>query len=327
MSTISPTPALSPVAQARARRLRLKRTDLRANRALRVFTFTGGVLLVLVMAAVVYQLIDGAAPAISRYGLGFLVHSRWLPSQNRLGGLSFIYGTLLTSTVSLVFATILGVSIGLFLALMAPPLVANVVGPLVEMLAAVPTVVLGLIGIIVISPFSKNVLEPAFHAVLGWTGLFGVPPANGSSLFTASLVLTIMVVPIISALTRDVFRTVPRELRDGAEALGATRWEVIRGVVLPTTVSGVTGACVLGFGRAMGEAIAVVQVAGGATLIHANLFMPGTTSASAIANQFESPQNALTEASLYYIAVILLVFGVFTNLFSRYIAARGSRFS
>jgi phosphate transport system permease protein len=157
--------------------------------------------------------------------------------------------------------------------------------------------------------------------VLGFIPLFGSAQAIGNSLFTASLVLTIMVVPIIAALTRDVFRTVPVELRDGAEALGATRWEMIRGVVLPTTSSGVIAACVLGFGRAIGEAIAVSQVIGDQPAIPLNWFKGGNSLASAVALQWEGSISALHTSSLLYLALILFVFGLLTNLLARRISS------
>jgi ABC-type phosphate transport system permease subunit len=156
--------------------------------------------------------------------------------------------------------------------------------------------------------------------VLGWIPIFGEPQPVGNSLFTASLVLTIMVVPIIAALTRDLFLTVPRELRDGAEALGCTRWEVIRGVVLPTTSSGVIAACVLGFGRAIGEAIAVSQVVGNVPLSPTNFFLPGDTLASAIAIQYQNPVSNLHKSSLMYLALILFVFGLLVNLAAQWIS-------
>jgi phosphate transport system permease protein len=283
-------------------------------------------IIVATMISVLIEIIQGASMAISHYGPGFITSTKVLPNKNEFGALPFIYGTLVTSLVSVFFSTLIGVSIGLFLALMAPKSVATIIGPLIEMLAAVPTVLLGLIGIIVIAPFSQSVLMPAFHAVLGFTGLFGAGPNaipnTGISVFTASLVLTIMVVPIIAALTRDIFMTVPQELTDGAEALGATRWEMIRGVVLPTTVPGIVGACVLGFARAIGEAIAVIQVCGNAGLIHANLFLPGSTIAAEIANDFESPQNPLELSAFYYLILILFVISILTNLISRYFIRR-----
>lgn len=325
VSTLSARSRNSPAAIARERRRRLNLIDARANRALRWLTWLGAGITLVVMAMVAYQIINGASLAMGMLGPKFITNTAWAPTLQppELGGLSFIYGTLVTSLVSLVFATVLGVSIGIFLSMLAPRSVASVVGPLVEMLAAIPSVVMGLIGIVLIGPFTVHTLEPIFHEVLGFLPIFGQPAPTSSSLFTASLVLTIMVVPIISALSRDIFNTVPGELIDGAEALGATRWEVIRGVVIPTTVSGITGACVLGFGRALGEAIAVTQVVGGASLIRANVFLPGTTIASEIANRFESPVNKLHLSSLYYLALILLFLGVLTNLSSRSIAKRG----
>jgi phosphate transport system permease protein len=324
VSTISPSPRLPPAAQTRARLRRLNKTDLRANRVLRTLALIAGAILVLIMAAAVWQILDGASMAFDKFGLGFITSNVWLPNLNKLGAVPFIYGTLVSSLVSLVFSTILGVSIGLFLALMAPRSVSAVIGPLVELLAAIPTVILGLIGIIVISPFAAHVLQPAFHAVLGFLPIFGPPQPSGDSIFTASLVLTIMIVPIISALTRDIFQTVPQDLQDGAEALGATRWEMIRGVILPTSVSGIIGACVLGFGRAIGEAIAVSQVIGDSTIIHTSVFLPGTTMAAAIADEFQSPQNSLTQSALIYLALILLVMSVIVNLISRSLVRRGT---
>jgi phosphate transport system permease protein len=220
-----------------------------------------------------------------------------------------------------ILATILGVSIGLFLSLMAPRQISAVVGPLVEMLAAIPSVVLGLIGIYLIAPFVAQHVEPWLHSALGFIPMFGEPQQVGNSLFTASLVLTIMVVPIIAALTRDLFMTVPLELRDGAEALGATRWEMIRGVVLPTTSSGVIAACVLGFGRAIGEAIAVSQVVGDQPLTPINWFMGGDTLASRLALQYEGAISPLHTSSLFYLAAILFVFGLIVNLAARRISS------
>lgn len=286
----------------------------------------GGVVVFLTMLGIAVQVISGASQAFNTYGLSFLFHKQWIaidsPAQ-RYGALPFIYGTLVTGLVSLVFSTILGVSIGLFLGLLAPRRVAMVVGPLVEMLAAVPSVVLGLIGIYLICPFILKDIEKPLHAVLGFIPVFGSPGTVGNSLFSASLVLTIMVVPIIAALTRDLFMTVPRELRDGAEALGATRWEMIRGVVLPTTQTGVAAACVLGLGRAIGEAIAVAQVVGGSPTAPLNWLTEGDTIGSRIATNFANVVDSLQKSALFYLAGILFVFSILTNLAARWIASRG----
>jgi len=278
------------------------------------------------MVALIYQIVHSASPAISKYGVGFVFHKTWQPVTDQLGAWSLLYGTLMTSLLSLIAATILGVAIGILLAYMVPKRIAAIVGPLVEMLAAVPSVVIGLLGIVVIAPFVVKNVEPALHSVLGFIPLFGPPGLVGNSIFTASLVLTFMVLPIIAALTRDIFLTVPNELRDGAAALGATRWEVIRGVVLPTTSGGIASACVLGFGRALGEAIAVAQVVGSQTEAHFNIFLQGYTFASIIANEFTGGLNPLAQSALYYCAVILLLFSLASNLLAQYIARR-SRYS
>ncbi len=312
--------ASQPVTPSRARLARLNRLDARASRALRGLALAGGAIVFIALIAIVYQIINQASPAISKYGLSFLARTNWNPSANVFGAWPMIFGTLVTSLCSLVLATLLGVAIGLFLSLMAPRHVSAVVGPLVEMLAAIPSVVLGLVGIYLIAPFVLHDIEGWLHAGLGFIPIFGPPGTVGNSVFTASLVLVIMVVPIIAALTRDLFLTVPRELLDGAEALGATRWEMIRGVVLPTTQSGIVAACMLGFGRAIGEAIAVTQVIGNITVAHHNLFAGGATLASLLANQFLTSLSALNTASMFYLALILLVMGLATNLLARYVS-------
>jgi phosphate transport system permease protein len=324
MSTVT-QPAMGPMNADQRRRMRLNGVDRRANRALKTLALVGGACVFFAMLLIAYQVVDGATLAFNKFGFGFVTAKTWDPTLNQFGAYPFIYGTIVTGLFSVVLATILGVAIGLFLALMAPRRVAVVIGPMVEMLAAIPSVVLGLIGIYLISPFLLSDIEPALHTVLGFIPLFGPPGTVGNSLFAASLVLTIMVVPIIAALTRDLFLTVPLELRDGAEALGSTRWEMIRGVVLPTTVSGVTAACVLGFGRAIGEAIAVSQVVGDQSLSPTNLFDGGNTMASVIALQYQGALNHLHTASLFYLATILLVFSLLVNLAARQISRNAVR--
>ena len=280
-----------------------------------------GLACVFILAEVIYQVIDGASPAISHFGLGFLVHQDWKPNFGIFGAAAAIFGTVMSSLMALLIATPLGIAIGLCLSMMAPPPVRAVVGPLVEMLAAIPSVIVGFWGVVVLAPFVAQTLEPIFHTLFGWTGLFGAPQTTGLSVFTAGVGLTVMVLPIVSALSRDLFLTVPQDLKDGASALGATRWEVIRGVVLPTTVSGVAAATVLGLGRALGEAIAVTQMIGDGSGIH-SLFLPGNSLASRVANEFNYPQSKLDIPSLFYLAVILLVIGLATSLGARWIANR-----
>jgi phosphate transport system permease protein len=291
-------------------------------------------LAVVTLGGVVYEVIHGASPSISRFGLGFLGHQTWKPnapppgvsaavrhSFEVFGGASMIYGTVVTSLVAIALATPLGIAIALYLSMIAPPSVRAAVGPLVEMLAAVPSIIMGLWGFLVLAPFITH-LEPGLHSALGFIPIFGAAGTTGLSVFTASIVLTVMILPIIAALSRDLFLTVPRELKDGAAALGATRWEIIRGIVLPSTASGVAAATVLALGRALGEAIAVSMVIGDLTQIHASLFKPGTTLASLIATDFQTPESPLHIPSLYYLALILLVIGLLSSLASRWIGRR-----
>jgi phosphate transport system permease protein len=280
-----------------------------------------GLIVLITLADVVYQLAHNASPSISRFGLGFLVHSTWAPNFKVFGIGAMIYGTVISSLLALAIAGPLGISIGLYLSMIAPYRVRAVVGPLVEMLAAVPSIIYGFWGVLVLAPFILHI-EPGLHSALGFIPLFGPPQTTGISVFTAGIVLTLMILPIISALSRDLFLTVPQEVKDGAEALGATRWEVIRGIVLPSTTSGISAAMVLALGRALGEAIAVSLVIGDASGIHASLFNPGATIAERIANQFPSPDNALHTASMFYAGLALLAIGLFTSLAARSIAGR-----
>ncbi|HLH65784.1 MAG TPA: phosphate ABC transporter permease subunit PstC [Solirubrobacteraceae bacterium] len=273
------------------------------------------------VAEIVRELVRGAAPAISRYGLAFVLHSRWAPNFGRFGGAQALYGTGMTSAIALALAAPIGLAIGLYLAVLAPSGVRAVVGPLVELLAAIPSVIVGFWGVDVLAPFVAHHLEGPLHAALGGIPLFGAPQTTGLSVFTAGLTLALMVVPIVAALSRDLFATVPRELTDGAAALGATRWEVIRGVVLPATASGLAAAIVLGLGRALGEAIAVLQVIGDGEGIHASLFLPGNALAPRIAQEFISPVGNEIPA-LFYLGLILLAIELSISLIARWIGRR-----
>lgn len=317
------TVASSGAARARARaRARLQRIDRIGDRTLLGLCLLAALVCGAVLLAIAWQVLHGASAAISREGLGFLVHSAWKPNFNVFGATTMLYGTAVSSAMALLLATPIGIAAGLYLSLLAPRGVRGIVGPLVEMLAAIPSVILGFWGILVLGPFVRSHVEPWLHGALGFLPIFGAPSTSGSSLFTASLILTIMVVPIVASVSRDLFQTVPHELQDGAAALGATRWEVVRGVVLPSTASGVAAAACLGLGRALGEAIAVTQVIGAASSIHTSLFGTGETLASRIANQFQSPTSALHTSALFYLALLLLAIGLVTNLLAQWIGRR-----
>jgi len=299
-----------------------KRADRFGDVALRLTCAAAAVLAAVVLFLIAKEVFEGAQPAFAKYGFSFITHQEWAPPLEKFGGRGLIFGTLITSAMALLIGAPVAISIGIFLALLAPTGVRNVISPLVEMLAAIPSVILGFWGLIILGPFLVSTVEPFLHNTLGFIPLFGAPQTTGASVFNAGLILTIMVIPIIASVSRDLFMAVPRELQDGAAALGSTRWEVIRGVVLPSTLSGIIAACLLGLGRALGEAIAVSQVIGGGTESHLSLFMNGGTLASIIALQFPSAVSALHTSALYYVAALLLVIGVGANLLASWVGIR-----
>jgi phosphate transport system permease protein len=273
------------------------------------------------LIGIAYKVIDQARPAWDKFGFAFIWHQAWNPNTEVFGALDFIYGTAVSSFVALLFAAPISIAIALYLSELAPSGVKGIVGALVETLAAVPSVVIGLWGILVLGPVVEHQLEPALGSVLGWLPLFqGQHGVQG--MLPAIIVLTIMIVPITSSISRELFTTVPRDLKEGAYGLGLTRWEMVRGVVLPYTRGGVIAATLLGMGRAVGEAIAVTQVIGAATGIHISFFKPADTLASRIANQYQGASSGLQVASLVYLAAILLVFALVTNIIAQVIVSR-----
>jgi phosphate transport system permease protein len=281
---------------------------------LRGVTLAAALAAVALLGAIVWKVLELAWPAISQYGLAFITEDTWDPVKKTFGALPFIYGTAVSSLIALLIATPLAIAIALWLSELAPRGARGVIGSLVEMLAAIPSVVLGLWGILVLGPFLAHHLEPWLHEHLGFIPIFGAPSPTGTGLFTAGLILSIMIVPIIASICRELFLQVPGELEEGALALGATRWEMVRGVILPATRTGIAAAIILGLGRALGEAIAVTQVIGGGTQITANIFGPSDTLASKIAASYQGAASGLETSSLLYLAAILLVIGLITNL-------------
>jgi phosphate transport system permease protein len=265
---------------------------------------------------IAWKVVDGARPALDEYGFGFVTRIAWNPvSEHELyGAASFLFGTAITSLLALLLAAPLAIGIALYLTELAPRFLRAPVTALVETLAAVPSVVVGLWGILVLGPILRDHVEPALHSALGFIPLFGTPSSSGSSIFTAIVVLAIMILPIVSSISRELFLGVPRELKEGALALGTTRWEMVRGVMFPYARGGIAAALILGLGRAVGEAIAVTQVIGGGVFIHWNLFDSGDTLASKIAASYQGATSKLQVGSLIYLALILLVFSLVMNL-------------
>ncbi len=313
---MSAVPTTSPL-QTR-RRFRGRVGDLLLH-GLTLAAALGSVILV---GAIVWKVLRLSGTSFDRFGLDFVTGRTWDPVRHVFGALPFVYGTAVSSFVALVIAAPLAIAIGLYLSELAPRGVRGLVGSLVELLAAVPSVVLGLWGILVLGPFVAHHVEPWLHTTLGFIPLFGDPQQTGQGLFTAALILTIMIVPIVASISRELFLGVPRELEEGALALGTTRWEMVRGVILPATRSGIAAALILGLGRAIGEAIAVTQVVGGGTRIGWSLFPPADTLASKLASSYQGANPGLETSSLLYLAAILLVIGLLANLIAQIIVRR-----
>ena len=276
---------------------------------------------IVLVGLIIWKLVDGADVSLSKYGLGFVTRIAWNPvvGHELYGAGSFLFGTVITSFFALLLATPLAIGVALFLTELAPRTVQAPVTALVETLAAVPSVLIGLWGILVLGPQLRLHIEPWLHSAFGWIPLFGTPSAAGASVFTAVVVLTIMILPIVSSISRELFHGVPQELKEGALALGTTRWEMVRGVVFPYARGGIAAALILGLGRAMGEAIAVTQVIGGGVFIHWNLFSTGDTLGSKIAASYQGASTNLQAASLIYLGLILLVLSLIANIAAQYI--------
>ena len=276
------------------------------------------------MVLLVVEVVRQAKPSLQEFGAGFLTTSVWNTVKDTYGAADLIFGTLVTALVALLIAVPLAIAIGLFLSELAPRALRTPVGTMVELLAAIPSVVLGLWGILILGPFLNEHIEPWMIAHLGFIPfLDGFPSPVG--LLPACLILTLMVVPIVASISRELFTSVPGELKHGSMALGSTRWEMVRGVAIPQVSGGLVAAVMLGFGRAVGEAIAVAQVIGGSLTRPPNIYAPADTMASRLAAQYAGTATSLQKASLAYLAVILLVISLITNLVAQVIVRRTQR--
>ena len=263
------------------------------------------------LAGILVSLVIGAAPAIRAYGLSFLWTSEWDPVQNRYGGLVMIYGTLMTSLIALIIAVPVSFGIALFLTELSPLWLKRPLGTAVELLAAVPSIVYGMWGLLVFSPilshYVQQPLQSAFKGVPLLGSLFSGPPV-GIGLLSAGIILAIMVIPFIASVMRDVFDVTPPMLKESAYALGSTTWEVVWKVVLPYTKTGVVGGIMLGLGRAIGETMAVTFVIGNFNQLNSlSLFEAANSITSALANEFGEAAPGLHQASLMYLGLVLFL--------------------
>jgi phosphate transport system permease protein len=290
---------------------------------LRGLTALAAFLGVLVVFAIIWRVADGAWPAVKLFGVSFVWHNEWNAPLNQYGARDLIIGTVVTSFGAMLLAAPLSVAIGLFLSELAPPAIRTPIGTLIDMLAAVPSVVIGLWGIYVLAPFDAQHVQPLLGRLFGWIPIFaGGQDKTESTVFTAMIVLTIMTIPITSSICRELFLGVPNELEEGSIGLGATRWEMVKTVIVPSVRGGVVAAIILGLGRALGEAIAVTQVIGNFIPLKLSIFQPGDTIASRVANQYAGAVSNTQVAALIYLALILLVITFLSNFAAQRIVKR-----
>jgi len=277
----------------------------------------------LIFLGLVTQLAWSAWPSIRAFGFRFLVSGTWDPVAGKFGAGPMIFGTLYSSLIALVLAVPLAVGVAIFLTEFAPQWIRRPVGTLVELLAAIPSVVYGLWGVFVLIPLLRAYVVPPLQAVLGWTPLFS-GTFFGNSMLAAGIILAIMILPYISSVSREVLAAVPSSQREAALALGATRWEAVWSAVLPYARPGLVGAVVLGLGRALGETMAVVMVIGNRHELSASLVEPGYTMAAVIANEFNEAAG-LQRAALFEIGLVLFAVTLAVNAFARLLVWRVAR--
>ncbi|MCG9892043.1 MAG: phosphate ABC transporter permease subunit PstC [Thermosynechococcaceae cyanobacterium MS004] len=286
----------------------------------RLFAFSIALILVLITIEVGTE----AIPAIQTFGLSFIFQQSWDPVRDNYGVLPMIYGTMMTSFVALLLAIPIGVSSAIFLSEdFLPVSFRTVLVFLVELLAAIPSVVYGLWGIFVLIPLIRPLSE-WLHQTLGWIPFFGTSP-GGPGLLPAGLVVTIMILPTITAISRDALTSLPPELRQASIGLGATRWETIIRVLLPAAFSGIVGAIMLALGRAMGETMAVTMLIGNSNNINVSLFAPGNTISSLLANQF-AEASGLQVSALMYAGLILFALTLFVNIAAQWVVGKIQKF-
>ena len=278
----------------------------------------------LLLLLLAFGLWRGAAPAIDRYGLGFLTGTTWDPVTEDFGAFPLIVGTLVSAALALLIAVPLSLGVAIFLTEFAPQRIRGPVAFLIEMLAAIPSVVYGLWGIFVLIPFLRTTVFPALKGVFGFLPFFQ-GPIYGPSMLSAALILAIMVMPFIMSVSREVLLAVPASQREAALALGATRWEAAWTAVVPYARSGIIGAVILGLGRALGETMAVTMLIGNRHEISASLFAPGYTMAAAIANEFTEATGDIHLAALSYVAFALFVITLLINGVARLLIWRVAR--
>jgi phosphate transport system permease protein len=297
---------------------------LRDN-AFRLLTLAAAWTVLVLLGGVIAALVVGSIPAIRAFGLNFLLTEMWNPVTEQFGAMAAIYGTVVTSVIAMAIAVPSALGIAIFLTELCPYALRRPIGIAIELLAGIPSIIYGIWGLFVLAPFLQEHVQPglisSFANVPVLSGLFAGPP-YGIGMLTAGVILAIMVLPIVSSITRDVFETVPAVLREAAYGVGCTTWEVVRSVVIPYARAGVIGGVMLGLGRALGETMAVTFVIGNAHKISWSLLSPGTTISATIANEFTEAVGDLYTSALIELGLILFVITFSILAISRYLLMR-----
>jgi phosphate transport system permease protein len=293
---------------------------------LRNATRIAAITVLLLLSGVIIALIDGSLPAFKAFGVfGFIGSETWSPVKEQFGALGPIYGTLVTSLIAMVIGIPVSLGVAIFITELCPRSLKRPISTAIELLAGIPSIIYGIWGLFVLAPFLQAYVQPALISVFapfpGLNQLFAGPP-YGIGIFTAGIILSIMVLPYITSVTRDVFETVPPVLKESAYGLGCTTWEVVRKIVLPYTQTGVIGGIMLGLGRALGETMAVTFVIGNAHRIATSILAPGTTISAAIANEFSEAEGDLYQSSLIALGLLLFVITFIVLAAARYMLLR-----
>ncbi|MEO0202277.1 MAG: phosphate ABC transporter permease subunit PstC [candidate division WOR-3 bacterium] len=291
---------------------------MKLDNIFKIFALISSIIVILIPFSILITLYVESNLAISEFGIGFLFNTTWDPVKEEFGGLVPILGTIFSSTIALSLAVIMAFAIAIFITELCPPFLKNIFRAIFELLAAIPSIIYGIWGLFVLVPIMKNYVEPFLIKNLGFIEIFNGQPL-GIGLLTASIVLSIMIIPYISSMTIDVFLLVPNVFRESAYALGATRFEVIKNVVIPYTKSGILAGIILGLTRALGETMAVTFVIGNLYKIPKNIYEPTITIASSLANEFTEATTDLYLSSLFYLVFILFFISFIIIAISRFL--------
>jgi phosphate transport system permease protein len=297
----------------------------RSDEYFRWLTAGCALVLPLIMIAIGLALLYYSMPALRKFGVGFFLSEEWNPVTQEFGALSSIYGTLMSTLLAMLLAVPLSLSIAIFLVELAPPRLSRIVGTMIELLAAIPSIIYGMWGMFVFSPIMASTLQPWLTTYVGWVPGFGSlfqGPPMGLGMLTAGIILGFMVLPFTCAITRDVFQMVPPVVKESAYGMGATTWEVTYKVTLPYGLVGIIGAFFLGLGRALGETMAVTFVIGNAHKVNLGLFYPGNSIASCMANEFAEATELIYISSLICLGLVLFVITYLVQVFSQMMLKR-----